>query len=37
LEVLKRIAQRQGKLVEAGDTEVTLAPNEAVFTPIAAC
>jgi hypothetical protein len=31
LETLKRIAQRQGKLVEAGDTEVTLAPNEAVF------
>lgn len=31
LEVLKGIAKRQGKLVEAGDTEVTLAPNEAVF------
>ena len=31
LEILKRIAQRQGKIVEPGDTEVTLAPNEAVF------
>jgi poly-gamma-glutamate synthesis protein (capsule biosynthesis protein) len=31
LETLKRIAQRQGKLVDPGDTEVTLAPNEAVF------
>jgi poly-gamma-glutamate synthesis protein (capsule biosynthesis protein) len=31
LETLKRIAQRQGKLVDPGDDEVTLAPNEAVF------
>jgi poly-gamma-glutamate synthesis protein (capsule biosynthesis protein) len=31
LETLKRVAQRQGKLVDPGDDEVTLAPNEAVF------
>jgi poly-gamma-glutamate capsule biosynthesis protein CapA/YwtB (metallophosphatase superfamily) len=31
LETLRRIAQRQGKRVDADDTEVTLAPNEAVF------
>jgi poly-gamma-glutamate synthesis protein (capsule biosynthesis protein) len=31
LEVLKGIAKRQGKLVEAGDDEVTLTPNEAIF------
>jgi poly-gamma-glutamate synthesis protein (capsule biosynthesis protein) len=31
LESLKVIARRQGRLVESSDTEVTLAPNEAVF------
>ncbi len=31
LETIKRIAQRQGGLVEPNDTEVTLTPNEAVF------
>jgi poly-gamma-glutamate synthesis protein (capsule biosynthesis protein) len=31
LETLKGIAKRQGNIVEASDTEVTLAPNEAVF------
>ena len=31
LEVLKKIAARQGKIIEAGDREVTLAPNEAVL------
>lgn len=31
LEALKRIAARQGKIVAAGDTEVTLAPNEAIL------
>jgi poly-gamma-glutamate synthesis protein (capsule biosynthesis protein) len=31
LETLKGIARRQGKLVDDADTEVTLAPNEAIF------
>ncbi|MFC4312360.1 CapA family protein [Steroidobacter flavus] len=31
LEVMKGIAKRQGKLVDPGDTEVTLTPNEAIF------
>lgn len=31
LATLKEIARRQGRLVEANDTEVTLTPNEAIF------